>query len=57
MMDWLCNSLLHQLDIFAGNGIFVLLNKSPLFQFEIAFSDIWIFLTPKAVGGDICFSR
>ena len=29
-------------------------NKSALFQFEIAFSDIWILPTPRG-GGDICF--
>ena len=27
-----------------------LLKKSPFYQFEIAFSDIWIFLTIKGVG-------
>ena len=26
--------------------------KSPLFQFEIAFNNIWIFLTPKGDGGE-----
>ena len=25
--------------------------KSPLFQFEVAFSDIWIFLRPNGGGG------
>ena len=61
MMDWLCNSLLHWLDIWAGYEMDFLPKKSPLFQFEIAFTDIWIFLTPKGGrgggggGGDICF--
>ena len=32
-------------------SIFFFAKVSPLFQFEIAFSDIWIFLAPK---GDSC---
>ena len=31
----------------AGYEIDFLPQKSPLFQFEMAFSDIWIFLTPN----------
>ena len=49
--------VLHWPDIFAGYKIEYLLTKSPLFQFETAFSDIWFFLTPKWGGGDICSSR
>ena len=30
---------------------FTLIKLTPLFQFEIAFSDIWIFLTPKEIWG------
>ena len=52
-MDWLCNSLLHNLDIFAGYEIdFLLKKQSPLFQFEIAFFNNWIFLTPKGGWGE-----
>ena len=49
------NSLLHWLDIFAGYEIDFLLNKVTIiiivFQIEIAFTDIWIFLTPEGGGG------
>ena len=49
------NSLLHWLDIFAGYEIDFLLKKITIiiiaFQIEIAFTDIWIFLTPEGSGG------
>ena len=40
-----------------GYHIKFLPKKSTLFQFEIALSDIWIFLTPKWGRGNICFTR
>ena len=41
-----CNDRIYLLDIKPGFG----LKKSPLILFEIAFSDICIFLTPKGMG-------
>ena len=42
---FVCNSILHWQDIFAGYEIDCLRKKkSPLFQIEITFNDIWIFL-------------
>ena len=45
-------SLLHQLDVFAEYGIvFTKINHHYIvFQFEIVFTDIRIFLTSKGVG-------
>ena len=45
-----CISLISLLDMI----LIIYQRKSPLFQFVIAFSDIWIFPTPKGVG-DIFF--
>ena len=39
-------------DIFAGYEIDFLPKKSPLFQFEIDFSGIRIFLTPQGRGAE-----
>ena len=52
MMDWFGNSLLRKLDIMAGYEIDFPPKISPILQFEMAFSDIWISLTPN--GGVCC---
>ena len=44
--------------MFAGYEIDCLLGKKhPLFQLEIAFNEIWIFLTPKGWGRHLLYFR